>query len=764
MMKLSHEVLLALAYVSQISDPQLVRLRFFESLNVLDKGFFFEHIDRPPPEIPGCRVLPVTTLQSSFGYAVMAENPTAGESEIAVFRSAFQFLAVILENRMQTQVLESKNFSLVRKISQEKSLLHTVLDTLPVGVWITDKDGTIIMANAAGESIWKGVRYIGFDRYTEYKAWEADTGELLNPDDWAAARAIKTGKILLDQEIKIQCFDGTYKTILNSAAPLLDNETEIIGAVAVNLDITERKQAEKKLRQSESQLRTLLQTIPDLVWLKDQDGVYLSCNREFERLFGATGGEIKGKTDFDFVDRELAEFFQENDNRAIAAGKPTSNEEWVTFADNGQCALLETIKTPMYDDRGTLIGVLGIGRDITNRKRAEEEKIKLEAQLQQAQKMESVGRLAGGVAHDYNNMLSVIVGYSELAMEKLNSGDQLYEYLCEIHRAGVRSTNITRQLLAFARKHTIAPVVLDLNEAVESALKMLRRLIGEDIDLAWLPKAGLGQVKIDPSNLDQILANLCVNARDAIVGVGRVTIETSRVTFDTAYCADHQGFLEGDYVLLAFSDDGCGMDHDTVDKIFEPFFTTKAVGQGTGLGLATVYGIVKQNGGFINVYSESGKGTTFKIYLTRHSDPVLEASIKDRVSVPTAHGETILVVEDEISILKLAKRVLEDLGYTVITAGSPREALHLVEGYQGQINLLITDVVMPGMNGREMTSKLGEYCPGIRTLFMSGYTANVIAHHGVLDEGVNFLQKPFSARDLGAKVGQVLTGDKGNVS
>jgi PAS domain S-box-containing protein len=755
-MKLSHEVLLALAYVSQISDPQLVRSRFFESLNGLDEGFIFEFVDRGPSEVPGCCIFPVSTLRSSFGYAVMAENPEAEESELAVFRSAFQFLAVILENRTQTQILESKNTSLAREINQEKSLLRTVLETLPVGVWIMDKDGTIIMANAAGERIWAGVRYIGIDRYSEYKAWGSETGDPLKPDDWAAARAIKTGETFIGQEIKIQCFDGTYKTILNSAAPLLDDETGIIGAVAVNLDITERKQAEKELQQSESHLRTLVQTIPDLVWLKDQDGVFLSCNREFGRFYGATEGEIKGKTDFDFVDRELAEFFQENDRKAISAGQPVRNEEWVTFADDSHRALLETIKTPMYDNRGTLIGVLGIGRDITNRKRAEEEKIKLEAQLQQAQKLESVGRLAGGVAHDYNNMLSVIVGYSEMALEKIDSSDPLYEDLCEIRKAGVRSADITRQLLAFARKQTIAPVVLDLNEAVEGALKMLRRLIGEDIDLAWLPKDGLWHIKIDPSQLDQILANLCVNARDAIDGVGKITIETGKVTFDATYCADHPGFFEGGYVLLAFSDDGCGMDHYIIDKIFEPFFTTKAIGQGTGLGLATVYGIVKQNGGFINVYSEPEKGTTFKIYLVRHSDQTLEATTDNRVSVPTARGETILVVEDEASILKLAKRILEDLGYTVITAGSPHEALHLVEGYQGPISLLITDVVMPEMNGREMSSKLVELCPGLRTLFMSGYTANVIAHRGVLDQGVNFIQKPFSTESMALKVREAL--------
>ena len=518
----------------------------------------------------------------------------------------------------------------------------------------------------------------------------------------------------------------------------------------------ERKRTKEVLQKSEGHLRTLVQTIPDLIWLKDEEGNYISCNPPFERLYGADETDIIGKTDYDFVDRELADFFRENDRKAIAAGKPTRNEEWVTFADDGHRALLETIKTPMYDDRGTLVGVLGIGRDITERKLAEEEKDRLEAQLIQAQKMESVGRLAGGVAHDYNNMLSVILGFSELALEKLDPADPLRDDLLEIHKAAVRSTDITRQLLAFARKQTIAPVVLDLNEAVESMLKMLRRLIGEDIDLAWQPEIGLWPVMMDKSQLDQLLANLCVNARDAIEGVGKVTIETHAETFDAAYCSDHPGFVPGDYVLLAVSDNGCGMDRNTVDKIFEPFFTTKEVGQGTGLGLATVYGIVKQNNGFINVYSEPGKGSTFKIYLTRHTAHAVVSSSKSPECYPVGNGEIILVVEDEIPILKFAERVLKELGYSVMTAQNPNQALQMVQKNSSKINLLLTDVVMPEMNGRELSGRLHEICPGLKTLFMSGYTANVIAHHGVLDKDVKFIQKPFSKESMAIKIKEAL--------
>ncbi len=376
----------------------------------------------------------------------------------------------------------------------------------------------------------------------------------------------------------------------------------------------------------------------------------------------------------------------------------------------------------------------------------------LEVQLLQAQKMESVGRLAGGVAHDYNNMLGVIIGYAELALDKVAPGRPLYLDLQEILNAARRSAEITRQLLAFARKQTINPRVVDLNETVDGMLKMLRRLIGEDIELAWLPETGLWPVKMDPAQLDQILANLCVNARDAIAGVGKITIETHNLNLDQAYCADHAGFYPGRFVQLTFSDDGCGMDHETLVQIFEPFFTTKDLGHGTGLGLATVYGIVKQNNGFINVYSEPGKGTTFKIYLPGEADEVKGTTAESEEENPESHGETVLLVEDEPSILKMGKIMLEELGYQVLAAGAPSEAMRLAEVHAGGIDLLITDVVMPEMNGRGLSDRLHTLYPELKTLFMSGYTADVIAHRGVLEEGVSFMQKPFSMKDLASKV------------
>jgi CheY-like chemotaxis protein len=325
-----------------------------------------------------------------------------------------------------------------------------------------------------------------------------------------------------------------------------------------------------------------------------------------------------------------------------------------------------------------------------------------------------------------------------------------------IKKAAHRSADLIRQLLGFARKQTVAPKVLDLNNTLAGMLRMLQRLIGEDIDLVWVPKAGLWPVKIDPSQIDQLLANLCVNARDAITEVGKMTIETENIVFDEDYCADHQGFVLGDYVMLAVSDDGCGMGQDVLEHLFEPFFTTKEVGKGTGLGLATVYGIVKQNEGFINVYSEPGKGTTFKIYLPRFGGEVVEPSVEITKKTPKGHGEMVLLVEDEAMILDVGRGMLERLGYTVVTAGTPGEALRQAFAHADAIQLLITDVVMPEMNGRDLAKLITDHKPGLKCLFTSGYTANVIAHHGVLDEGLAFLQKPFSLKDLAFKVREAL--------
>lgn len=413
------------------------------------------------------------------------------------------------------------------------------------------------------------------------------------------------------------------------------------------------------------------------------------------------------------------------------------------------------------EDSVELLRITGqtIGRAIRAR-RAEDERVAADARLHQVQKLESVGILAGGVAHEFNNLLMGIMNYVELCRDEIQPDHPIREWLDEIMTDARRSADLTRQLLAFARKQTIAPRPLDLNDTVSGMLKLLRRLIGEDIDLAWQPGSALWPVRFDPSQVDQLLANLCVNARDAIDGVGKITIETGKVTLDDDYCAAHAEAVPGDYVMLAVSDTGCGMDRQTLDHLFEPFFTTKGVGVGTGLGLATVHGIVKQNGGHVNVYSEPGHGTTFRVYLPRFRDEsTTETTDETGTDEASLHGKgTILLVEDEKSVRLTTTIFLKGLGYTVLSAECPAEALALAAEHDGDIDLLITDVVMPGMSGRNLAEKLAVTYPRMRCLYMSGYTANVIAHRGVLEKGVDFLSKPFMRDVLARKVREMLAG------
>ncbi len=521
------------------------------------------------------------------------------------------------------------------------------------------------------------------------------------------------------------------------------------------IDITESRLMEEKLKNSEQRYRLLAETTRDIIVLHDMQGRMVYVNQAGLDFSGFTMSEVLGRSIAEFVPPEHAPGIIEREARRTAGNSAVFLYETEFVDRNGRKIPVEVNSTPV-EQKGQIGQFLIVARDITERKQADKEKEKLQAQLIQAQKMESVGRLAGGVAHDFNNMLGVILGHTELALEQVAPGQPAHADLLEINTAALRSADLTRQLLAFARKQIIAPKEIDLNDTVEGMFKMLRRLIGEDIDLVWRPGHDLWAVKMDASQIDQVLANLCVNARDAIAGVGKVTIETQNIHFDDAYCVDHPGFVPGEYVLLAVSDDGRGMDKQTLDNIFEPFFTTKGVGEGTGLGLATVYGVVKQNNGFISVYSEPRKGTTFRIYLPRHEGEIARPAVEAATKIPRGAGETVLIVEDEAAILQLAKKMLEALGYTVLEAPSPAMALKRAEEHPGQIDLLITDVIMPEMNGRHLAARLQSLSPHLKVLFMSGYTANVIAHRGILDAGVHFIQKPFSYRDLAASVRQAL--------
>jgi PAS domain S-box-containing protein len=548
--------------------------------------------------------------------------------------------------------------------------------------------------------------------------------------------------------------DGTIEWTRWECRPWYESDGSIGGIIVYTEVITERVAAEEALRKSEESQRAMITASPLAIVSLTPDGYVLSWNAAAERIFGWKADEVIGKL-LPIVSGDQHEAFTAFRQR-VMTGEILSQIELTRQRKDGNPVEISLSTAPLRDRECRITAIMATIEDITERKQAEKERDHLQAQLLQAQKMESVGRLAGGVAHDYNNMLSVILGYAELSLEKVSPQEELYSDLQEIQNAAKRSSEITRQLLAFSRQQTIAPKSLDLNDTVEGMIKMLLRLLGEDIHLVWNPGNAPCPVRMDPAQLDQILVNLCVNARDAISDVGKINIETDIKTFDDTYCTDHVGFLPGDYVMLSVSDDGCGMDGKTLDRLFEPFFTTKEIGKGTGLGLATVYGIVRQNNGFINVYSEPGQGTTFRIYLPRCVVDVDSIPVSNTAQADLQGNETILLVEDEPTILKLATLMLERLGYGVLTAGTPANAIALSQACSDRIHLLMTDVVMPGMNGRELAERLQTIHPDIKVLFMSGYTANVIAHRGVLYEGVNFIQKPFSMKELSLTVRESL--------
>ena len=619
--------------------------------------------------------------------------------------------------------------------------LQEIINALPVRVFWKDR----------------ALNYLGCNTAFARDAGCADTRKVIGKTDhqlsWRdqaelygrADRAVMdSGAPSLNIEEPQTTPDGHTLTLLTSKVPLRNATGEVVGVLGTYSDITEHKRAEE----GRARLAMAVEQSAETIVVTDRAGIIVYVNPAFARCTGYTSAEAIGQNPRILKSGQQDAAFYRRMWAVLARGEVWRGH-FTNRRKNGSLFEEEASISPVRDAEGHIVNYVATKRDITH-------EAQLENQLRQAQKMEAVGRLAGGVAHDFNNLLTGIIGYAELCRDQIGPGHPIREWLDEITREAARSADITRQLLAFARKQTIAPRVLDLNDAVAGMLKLLRRLIGEDVTLAWHPGASLWPAQLDPSQVDQILANLCVNARDAIAGAGTITLHTGNVEIDAAYCATHAEAAPGAYVMLTVCDDGCGMDQATAAQIFEPFFSTKDPGQGTGLGLATVYGIVRQNGGFINVESEPGQGATFRVYLPRTDAEVPAAAPAPEPAAPRGDGETILLVEDEKSLRVTCTHFLHALGYRVLPAESPQEAIRIAESRTGALHLLLTDVVMPGMDGRQLARRIQALIPGARVLYMSGYPADVIAQRGVLERDTAFLAKPFTRTDLALKVKEVL--------
>jgi two-component system cell cycle sensor histidine kinase/response regulator CckA len=634
----------------------------------------------------------------------------------------------------------SARFRAEEAVKRERKRFYDVLETLPVMICLLTQDYHVAFANRSfrdqfGEArgrccyayIFGAEKPCGFcETFEVFRTGRPHRWEGIGPD----------GSVLDVYALPFTDVDGSQLVL------------------EMDIDITQQKQALDTLREREQFIRNILETVDEGFIVVDRDCRILSANRAYCGLVGLPEDQVIGRFCDERAHAELSQCFENREDcqvrRTFASGTAQSASH--THIDAaGKKRHVELKTYPIRDGSGEVRSVIETIIDMTENQRLEE-------QLRQAQKMEAIGTLAGGVAHDFNNMLSIIIGYTELILEQVDPSLGLFSNLQEIRQAAGRSADLTRQLLTFARKQPITPRVLHVNETVEGMLKMLGRLIGEAVEVKWRPGEEIWPLRMDPSQLDQILANLCINARDAIAGVGTIIIETRNVVFDENDCAANPEASPGRYVLLEVSDNGCGMDPTTLSKIFEPFFTTKKQ-KGTGLGLPTVYGIVKQNNGLLNVTSEPGDGTIFKIYFPAHPAAPSETTESIPPDALLQGTETILLVEDAQPILNLVIQMLENFGYQVVAASSPAAAIRLATEHPEPIDLLLTDVVMPDMNGRDLAKKISVVRPEIKCLFMSGYMGGLIAELGMLEEDIHFIQKPFSVQTLATKLREVL-GDK----
>lgn len=622
------------------------------------------------------------------------------------------------------------------EIRRSEARFRRVVESNMLGIFFWARSGEITDANGAfldmvgctREDLARGMYWKDM---TPPEYWHIDEN---------AMRELAASGVCETYEKEFTSKDGTRISILIGAAKF---EVEENSGVAFVLNISDRKKAEKAVRSSESQFRALFKNALDAVLISDDHGVYIDANPAACELMGMSYDDLIGHKLSDFTERVPKAENPQTELQLLEAGA-TSGVFPLGRPDGTIVEVDSTMTENFLPSRH-----LSMLRDVTERR-------KLEEQLRQSQRLESVGMLAGGIAHDFNNLLTVITGYADLALTRLDESDPLAVYVQAINKAADRATSLTSQLLAFSRKQVLQPKILDLNSVVTQIEQMLGRLVGEDMELRASLATELGRVKADPGQIEQVIINLAVNARDAMPTGGKITIETANVYLDEEYARQHIGVRPGRYVMLAVSDNGHGMTAETQKSIFSPFFSTKPIGKGTGLGLATVYGIVKQSSGNIWVYSEVGVGSSFKVYL-----PLVEGEVDESpaaVAQPEVRTgtETILLAEDEEMVRNLASHSLKLFGYQVLNAASAGEAMAIAEEHEGPIHLLVTDVVMPRMNGKELAERIGILRPDIPVLFMSGYTDQSIVHHGVLDEGIAFIGKPFTPTALRRKVAEVL--------